>query len=129
METLSVGCVNLPAGKTISCGIGPLKSLPVRKAKLVNPSISTGGATLTFPITLESGDYLEFRAAEDCKVYNAKGDMVKAVVPEGAIPMLEAGDNELRLAAGAPQDGPRPRLRVSAITSGEPFPASAQQDQ
>ena len=129
METLSVGCVNLPPHKPIACRIGPLKSLPVRKAKLVNPSITIGGNALAFPVTLESGDYLEFRSVEDCKVYNAKGDMVKAVVPEGTVPTLEPGDNVLRFAVSAPKDGPRPRLRVSAITSGEPFPAQAQQDQ
>ena len=125
METLTIGCINLPAGKAVDCRIGTVKSLPTKKGKVSNPSIAIGGTTLTLPVTLESGDYLEFRSAEDCKVYNATGDLVKEVVPQGAIPTLEPGDNELRFTAKAEQDGPKPRLRVTVITAGEPFAANA----
>ena len=121
METLSVGCVNLPPNKTTVCRIGPLKSLPVSKARLVNPSIAAGGTALIFPVTLESGDYLEFRSSEDCKVYNAKGGLIKEVKSEGSIPTLKQGDNILHFSADAAQEGPHPRLRVTTIASGEPF--------
>jgi hypothetical protein len=126
METLSIGCVNLPTGKTVDCRIGPVKSLPIKKVKVDNPSIKAGDTTLTFPVTLESGDYLEFRSVEDCKVYNATGDLVKEVVPQGVTPILEPGDNELHFTANAEQDGPRSRLRVTVITAGEPFAANGQ---
>ncbi len=128
METLSVGCVNLPTGKTVDCRIGPVKSLPTRKVRVTNPSIAAGGVTLTFPVTLESGDYLEFRSAEHCNVYNAAGVLVREAVPDGAIPTLEPGDNTLRFTADAAQDGPRARLRVTAVASGEPFATGASPD-
>jgi len=31
--------------------------------------VTMGGKKLTFPIELESGQYLEFRSLTDCKVY------------------------------------------------------------
>ena len=129
IETLTIGCINLPAGKTVDCRIDPIKSLPTKAAQLTNPSISVGGVTLTFPVTIESGDYLEFHSAEDCKVYNAKGELLKVVAPEGSIPTLQPGDNELRFFADAAQDRPHPRVRVTAIASGEPFSASASSKQ
>jgi hypothetical protein len=124
METLTIGCISLSPGKTVNCRIDSIKSLPIKKATLTNPSITTGGVTLTFPVTLESGDYLECPTVEDCKVYNATGELIKEVVPEGSIPILEPGDNELHFAARAEQDGPRPRLWVTAIAAGEPFAAN-----
>ena len=123
MEMLSIGCINLPTDKAVDCRIGPIKSLPTRKAKVTNPSIAVGTVALTFPVTLESGEYLECRSAKDCKVYNATGDLVTEVAPQGTMPTLEPGDNALHFAAGPSSEGPRARLRVTAITSGKPFDA------
>ncbi len=124
VETLTVGCINLPVGKTVNCRISPIKSLPIKKAKVVNPSVTAGNASLMFPVTLESGDYLEFRSVEDCKVYDVGGEMREVVVPEGVIPTMEQGENTLSLGMAESQNQPRPRLRVTAITSGEPFAAT-----
>ncbi len=126
VETLSVGCINLPVGKTIDCRIGPIKALPLKTVKISNPSITVAGSTLAFPAMLESGDYLECRSGEDCKIYNAKGERRKELKLEGPLPTLEAGDNSLHFSAIAAEGGPGPRFRVTAITAGEPFAASGE---
>lgn len=100
INSLTLGCINLPKGKAIRCHLSPIKALPHVITKLINPSVTIGGKTLTFPVQLQSGEYLEFRSLEDCKIYGRKGEVVRAVQPQGEVPLLKAGENEVRFDCG-----------------------------
>jgi glutathione S-transferase len=118
VETLSLWYNHLPPDKPVSCSLSPIKALPLVAAKLVNPSMSIGGRTITFPVEIPSGHYLEFRAADDCKLFGPQGELVRDVQPQGAIPVLQPGENEVRFDTQA-LPGVNPRANVTLITEGE----------
>jgi len=118
VESLSVWYNNLPPGKTVKTYISPIKALPLVSGKLVNPTISIGGRTLSFPTEIESGCYLEYNSMTDCKLYNAKGAPIRDVKPQGEVPILDHGDNTVVFNAGGPA-GINPRARVTLISEGE----------
>ena len=74
LDSLKLWYNHIPKGEEVRCYLSPIKALPHVKAQLTNPSIAIGGQTISFPTTLESGCYLEYRSGKDCKVYDAKGD-------------------------------------------------------
>jgi hypothetical protein len=117
LDSLKLWYNRLPKGEEVKCYVSPIKALPHLKVKLVNPSISIGDQTISFPITLESGSYLEFRSARDCKVYDAKGALVREVVPLGNIPQLDTGINVIEFACDRP--GGSARANVTIISQDE----------
>lgn len=108
---------NVPAGRTVTCRLSPIRALPLVTQRLCRPAITLGGRTVTFPVDIETGQYLELRGPGNCTLYSAKGEFLRDVTPEGEIPRLEAGTNELtfRCAAGAC----RPRAYVTVISTGD----------
>lgn len=119
IEELNLWLNELPAGQT-SCVIGPIKALPLEPCVLKNPAITLGGRTITFATALQTGQYLECRSPDDCRVYGPKGDVIKKVEVRGDWPVLRAGDNELRLkSASVPE--PQPRAAVTVVSFGEPL--------
>ena len=79
-----------------------------------------------FPVTLESGMYLEFNSATDCKLYDSKGGFIKEVKPVGAIPSLAAGENTVAFSCEGRQDI-NPRVSVTVINNGAPLPQERNQ--
>jgi hypothetical protein len=120
IATLTVGVNNVPAGRSVQVGVGAIKALPLRKGKLVNPAVKLGGGLLTFPVTLDSGSYLEFLGSGRCKVYDEKGNDLGDVVPTGPIPELVSGHNALGFDCDA-RDGGTTRARLTVIAYGEPL--------
>jgi hypothetical protein len=118
VETLALWYNDLPPGKPVACYLGPIKALPLVSAKLANPAISIGTQTIRFPVEISSGSYLEFHGQGDCKLYGPGGELVHEVVPEGPIPMLRAGANEVRFQAQT-APGVSPRAMVTVIAQGE----------
>lgn len=100
INSLTLGCINLPEGKEVKCYIGPIKALPHVTTKLVHPSVTLGGRKLIFPIELESGYYIDFRSMTDCKIYGPKGEVVREVKPQGEVPILKAGGNRVEFNCG-----------------------------
>lgn len=120
IESFSLWCNNVPPGGTASCLIGPIKALPIAKSRVVNPAVTINGETITFPVEIESGAYLEYRAMEDCILYDAQGQELARVTPQGQAPTLQPGDNQVGFAcAGA--DNATPRARVTVATIGAPL--------
>lgn len=107
-------------GKNATCYLSPIKALPLVKTKLTNPTISLGGATITFPVEIDSGSYLEFTSMSDCKLYGPKGELIREVIPHGQVPTLEPGENEIRFRYEGPA-GVNPRARVTVIGRGNPL--------
>ena len=120
VATLSLWYNNVPSKETVACYLSPIRALPIVPAKLRNPSVTIDGKTITFPVDIETGQFLEFRGPEDCKLYGPKGEEIRDVEPAGDVPALEPGENRIEFAC-VPEAGVNPRAYVSVITQGEPF--------
>ena len=114
---------NIPAGETVRCLFGPIAAFRHREYELKNPSIAVGGKRVLFPTTLESGAYLELRGGK-CVKYDKTGAPVGEVVPEGEIPALEPGPNDVRFSAETGGGNPS-RAEVTLIGEGEVLPSGA----
>jgi len=120
VESLSVWCNNLPKGKKVNCTIGPVKALPMVACTLKNPTVTVNGKTLTLPVEMQSGSYIEFRTGNDCILYGPKGELIAKVAPDGAIPVLSAGENQIRFSCSA-AEGPARRVKLTVISLGKPL--------
>ncbi len=120
IASLTIGVNNLPQGKSVKVGLGAVKAAPLRKVKLVNPTVTIGGSTVTFPVAFESGSYLEFLGPDHCRVYDSQGESVGEVVPAGPVPVVEPGEN-ICVFGSAPQTEGGVRARIIVVTYGEPL--------
>ncbi|MFQ6096886.1 MAG: hypothetical protein ACE5O2_04105 [Armatimonadota bacterium] len=120
VESLTLWCNNLPPNDTATCELRPVKALPLVNTKLINPSLTVGENTVTFPTEIESGSWLEFRSMSDCRLYGPQGQLIREVIPQGQPPVLERGDNPVRFTCEAPA-GVSARANVTLITHGEPL--------
>ena len=112
---------DLPPHDSATCTLGTVKALPAAKVVLKNPAIEGGGRRILFPVALESGCSLEFESPSDCRLYDERGVMLQRVKPQGDVPTLAAGANELRFACEGPT-GLSTRAKITVISSGEPLP-------
>jgi hypothetical protein len=115
LGSLSLWFNNIPPDGKVTCSLSPIKALRLVKATLRNPAITVGRHTLTFPVDIESGSYLELGSPDDCRLYDSQGAAVCDVKPMGDAPLLEAGLNELRFTC-EPPDGVRARVRVTVMS-------------
>jgi len=120
VEKVSLWYNNLPPGKTVTTYLSPIKALPLLAEKLVNPNITIGGKTVTFPVEIESGQYVEFRSMTDCKLYGQKGELIAEITPQGETPMLAAGENAIEFNCTTPSNTSA-RTYVTVIGKGEPL--------
>jgi len=119
IESFALWCNLVPQGEEVACYLSPIKCLPVVPNTLQNPTLTIGDATITFPVEMESGTYLEFNSLEDCKLYGPKGELLTEVTPQGAVPELQPGENAVQFRAAC-TEGLNPRTRVVLITRGRP---------
>jgi hypothetical protein len=115
LDSLKIWCNNIPEGEEVSCYLSPVKALPHVKSKLHNPAIKVGGRSISFPTTLESGHYLEFRSPADCKVFDARGELICEIKPVGDVPEIETGINTVEFTCDTPQ-GVSARANVTMIS-------------
>jgi hypothetical protein len=111
---------NLPAGKEVSCVVGPVKAIPIIPCTIENPSLTIGEEKIVFSVKMESGMYLEFRSSNDCKLYGSKGEFIKDVPVRGKPPVLNQGKNEIFFTCNA-LTGINPRVQVTIIGEGKPL--------
>ncbi len=111
---------DLPVGEPVRCFVSPVKALPVLKVKLSNPTVTVGGQTLSFPVTLESGQFVEYEGGAAGVVRDERGEVVARVTPQGAGATLATGDNAVRFTCegSAPV---RTRAQVTLISQGTPL--------
>lgn len=121
IESLSLWYNHLPPGKEARCLVSPIKAIPLVPLKLVHPRVTVGGQSLVFPVEIPSGCYLEFLGPEDCTLYGPQGQVISRVKPQGAVPIVEAGENLVKFQAEA--GGVQPRAVVTIITSGKALSA------
>ena len=120
---LSIYYNNLPTNEEVQCYISPIKVLPVRKIRLVNLTVSVNGKRIVFPVTLESGQYLEFFTSSECQVYDERGKLIQKVTPQGEVPEVVVGDNEIVFSCKQ-IEGPNARAAVTIVLEGKPISSS-----
>ncbi|MDO8589073.1 MAG: hypothetical protein Q7T82_18755 [Armatimonadota bacterium] len=125
-ERVDFGCIGslslwyngLPVGKQVECYVSPIKALPLAKGKVKNPRVTIAGETVVFPVEIESGSYLEFRSDADYVVYGPKGELLAEVRPEGGIPTLQPGPNDILFECET-DTGVSARANVTVMTRSE----------
>ena len=118
VATLSFWFNNLPPGQSVSCQVSPMRGLSVFANQIKNPAVTIGGKRIVFPVELETGSYIEFNSPTDCKVYKKDGNLIGELNPQGDVPTLAAGANQLEFRCDA-QAGIIPRTRVTVSALGE----------
>ena len=120
VETISLWYNNLPADGSVTCYLSPIRGLSVFMNKLKNPSITLGGKTLVFPVEMDGGSYIEFNSPTDCKHYGKDGGVIGEVKPQGDVPELAPGANEISFKC-EPAGELRPRARVTVVCQDDPL--------
>jgi hypothetical protein len=121
IEQLNLWYNHLPPGRAAGCYLGPVQALPLVKAKCRHPTFSIAGKSVTFPIEMEAGAYLEFKPPADGKLYGPDGALLAEVAVRGDVPTVPTGESQVTF--GCETDGPyRLRARVTLITTGPPLP-------
>lgn len=119
IASLGLWCNNLPAGEKVTCALSPIRALPLVEIRITRPAITIRGSTLTLPVELETGCYLEYLPGREpsqakCRVYGRTGGLLSEVAPRGDVPYFEPGLNEVSFGCDASGEV-KPRARVTAI--------------
>lgn len=120
IATLAIGVNNIPVGKKIEVGLGPVSAVPFEPIKIKNPLVQVGDKKLILPAEIESGSYIEFLSNDNCKIYNAKGEFVGNIIPQGEVPFLQEGENTITLSMDDANEY-NCRINITVIIEGAPF--------
>ena len=120
LNPISVWCNNVPVGKKTRCLIGPVYLLSYAENEIKNPSVTLGGKKIVFPVSMKSGQYLEFLGKNSCKMYDTFGRFLKDVPVTDAIPTLAKGKNTIVFSCEATQKTTS-RVEVTVIGKGKPL--------
>jgi hypothetical protein len=118
IASLNLWYNNLPQNRRVTCYLSPIRALPLITVTLKNPTVRIGDRTIVFPIEIESGCYLEFRSMSDCRLYGRQGERLCEVLPQGAIPILVEGENQVTLMCDVPA-GVSARACLTVISEGK----------
>ena len=118
VECLALYLNNVPEGKEAVVHVGPIKAVPLKKGNVAHPTLSLNGESITLPVVLETGQYLELEGDGAYTVYGPDGAVVLTDRLQDSIPQLKAGENEIGFACEQPE-GYTLRAQVTVITSGE----------
>ena len=118
VESLTIWCNNLPPQDSISCDLRPVRTLPLVATQLSQPRVTIGGAAITLPVEVESGQYVEVAADGDCSLCGPNGELLEHLRLDDSVPALAAGANALELTAENSASEPL-RARVSVVARGE----------
>jgi hypothetical protein len=111
---------NLPPNDTATVYLSPIKALRTVRAAISNPTLDLNGRKLTFPTTLQSGDYVELASMDDCRVYNERGTLLERLSPTGTAPVLKTGENRAVFSCDRPS-GLSARAEVTLVAFGTPL--------
>ena len=117
VESVTVCLQNIPPGRETKCSLGPVHALPLRTCAVKNPSITLGRKTITFPVELASGSWIECNGPDDCATYGSRGEPLGKVTPRGDWPVLPSSVAPLQFSCD-PGNAASPRARVTVFTRG-----------
>ena len=110
---------NIPPQQSATCYFTRLEALQELPGTIEHPRITIGSQTLTFPVVLETEDYLECAGCGSFRAFNAHGFTTAEAKVQGDVPVLEAGSNAVAFdCAGTDSHGQA--VKVEIITLGEP---------
>jgi len=111
----------IPAGGQVDILLSPIHSLSSGKVEIANPQLQIGPTTVTFPVTLQSGQYIELEEMDDCVLYDERGELIRRFGPQAeTLPSLAEGSNSLRFDCEAPKDASA-RAEVTVVSLGPTF--------
>ena len=111
----------IPAKGKVDILLSPIVSLTARRAALANPSLELGGSKVVFPVTLQSGQYIELEGIDDCVLYDERGELLSRFRPQvEKLPLLAEGANAIRFGCTPPQ-GQSARAEITVVSLGQPF--------
>ena len=108
---------DLPPNQEVRCFLGPVKALPVLKVKLGNPTVVINGRRIAFPVTLESGQFIEYESPADCRLHDEQGAVIQRITPQGDHPNLATGQNRVSFTCDG-LAGYNTRVQITVITQG-----------
>ena len=73
----------------------PGQALPAVKVRISNPAVAIGAGRIVFPVTIESGQYIEYEGPADCRWHDERGAILRRITPQGDVPGC-AGENPVR---------------------------------
>jgi hypothetical protein len=111
----------IPAGGQVNILLSPIHSLSSRTVELANPQLQIGATAVTFPVTLQSGQYIELEEMDECVLYDERGELIRRFRPQArTLPSLAEGSNSLRFDCAAPTDASA-RAEVTVVSLGPSF--------
>ena len=114
VQGLDIWVNNVKKGDSISLKLGPIQALPLVPQHIVKPMVFVNGAAIMFPVSLRAGQYLEYYGEGEAHVYEGNGNLLGAVKPVGAAPVVSIGRNSVGFKCE--RDALRPRARVTVMT-------------
>jgi hypothetical protein len=87
---------------------------------LRNPARAVNGRTLTLPVEISSGSYLEFSETGDCILYGSKGEIRTKLTLTNPGLELRHGLNQIEFSC-EPDKGPASRARLVIFSHGQPL--------
>jgi hypothetical protein len=117
VDSVSIWLQNLPSGRETKVRLGPICAVLMRPVPVKNPKVTVAGNTITFPVELVSGSWMECNGPEDCTAYGPKGELLGKVTPRGEWPTLGTGVTSVKFDCER-KEGPAPRARVTVFSQG-----------
>ena len=99
---------------------GPPVMAKIHPRTVRNPGLTLNGKSITFPVTIEPGWYLEYAGRDPARIFDANGFLQAEVMPVGPPPQLTAGNNSLRFFCDRGPDFGE-TVEVTPITRGKPL--------
>ena len=117
IESISVWLQNLPPRRETKCRLGDIQALPLAATTLKNPQLTVAGRTVSFPIELKPGSWIECTGPEDCVAYGPKGEPLGKISPLGEGLALSPGVTDFQFKCDS-GPGPQPRARITVFAEG-----------
>ena len=112
---------NIPAGGSAKARFSRLEALHEMTPRPVhNPGLTVNSKSITFPVTIEPGWYLEYAGAGPVRVFDANGFTQREVMPEGSAPALQSGSNSITFSCDRGPDFGE-TVEITPITRGKPL--------
>ncbi len=106
----------VPAHGVVESGFGRLEALQEDLHTVENVSFAINGESVSFPVRLQTGWYLEYAGIGNARVFDTNGFEQQAQRPQGVSPVIRKGFNKIRFRC----DGCAP-VKVTIATRGQPL--------